>query len=72
MKLVNTPGGIETVLPGTALHPFAVAPGVVQVPHHRGGIRRPLPAKGEGIAFVHLIVALMRGDKIFINRAIAE
>jgi hypothetical protein len=72
MKLVNTPGGIEAVLPGTVLQPFAVAPGVIQISHHRGDIGRPLPSKGEGIAFGDLIVVLMRSDKIFINRTTAE
>ena len=72
MKLVNAPGRLETVLQRAMLHPLAVAPGVVQVPHHGGGIGRALPAKGEGIALGDLIIATMRGNEIFVDSAVAE
>ena len=58
MQFVNAPGCVKTVVPGAVLHPLAVAPGVVKVPHHRCRIGWPLPANLEqqytGIKWIYL------------------
>ena len=54
-----------------ALHPIAVVPFVIEVPHHRRGLRRRLLHYREGIGLVDAIVVVLRADVKLVMRAFA-
>src|ERR1700684_651438 len=54
------------------LHPVAVVPLVVEVPHHGCGAGRLLMQKAEGIGLVNLIAVTSRLDVEFVERTLGH
>ena len=57
VHLVDRIGASSAVRARRALHPVAVAPGVVEVPDDRGGRRRQLAAEAVGVGLVDAVAA---------------
>src|SRR5947209_9588704 len=62
MHFVDGMGGAQRIALVALLHPFPILPLVGEIPHDRGGARRPLIPEAEGISFVDAVAVAVRFD----------
>src|SRR6478672_4483088 len=54
------------------LHPLGIAPGVIEVPYHRGRPWRLLVINPEGVGFIAYVTVMMRGDVVLVERSLSN
>jgi hypothetical protein len=72
VHFVNRDRRFDRALRAALLHPVAVVPGVVEVPHGRGRARRFLLVKAQRVGLVGAIAVLMRFDVVLVQGALAD
>ena len=69
MNFINGLRRAQRVAGGALLHPLAIAPLVVEIPHHGSGAGRLLVPDTERVGFVDLVAVTPRLDVKFVERA---
>src|SRR5208337_1925840 len=67
MQLVDRIGRLQRIARMAILHPISVTPLIRQVPDDGRSSRRRLPAEGEWVAFLPLVMAIPRNDKVLVD-----
>src|SRR5580704_8737534 len=69
MHLIDGLRGAQRIVPTTLLHPFVIAPLVVEIPDHRSGARGLFVQQSDRVGFVDVVSTLPRFDVVLIERA---
>src|SRR5580704_6214036 len=72
MNFINGLRRSQGIAGGALRHPLAVAPLVVEIPHHGGGAGRFFVPKAEGVGFVDMESVALRLDMAFVKRAFSH
>ena len=72
VDLVDRHRRVEGVASPAGPHPLRVVPGVVEVPHHRPGLRRGLGVNGVGVGLVRCSSRPCATDVVLVDRALPQ